>query len=77
MQVIEELYAFISSDETGEGVCGFHTGDGWLAMVAANPARVESLRPMAQKIANLTGAEIKLCKFLIRKEIDTFSPKRD
>jgi hypothetical protein len=48
---IEMMYAYIASDAGGEGLCGFHSPSGWLPMVCADMARVESLRPIAEKLA--------------------------
>ncbi|GAH83034.1 unnamed protein product, partial [marine sediment metagenome] len=49
MPRIEEMYAFVAED-TGpddEGVVGVNTGCGWMPLVGADMARVESLKPIA------------------------------
>ena len=74
-QVIRELYAFIADDQLGEGVTSFQSGDIHWPMVAADKDRVDSLRKMAQIIANQFGKEIKLVRFTAREELETITPK--
>ena len=77
MPRIESIFAFVTED-TGpddEGIIGFNSGIGWVPMVGADMARVESLRPMAQRVANETGKPIKVLKFEIRFDIDKILPK--
>lgn len=74
MPLIEEMYAFISydKDDKDEGICAFHSGYGvWMPMVGADMKRVESLKPIAKQIANMTGKRIKICKFSAREVIET------
>jgi hypothetical protein len=62
---IDELWVFISKDKDGnEGVCGAPIGGTFMPLVAADPARVDSLRRVAQMIVdNSEGHEIILRKF--------------
>ena len=71
MPKIEEMYAFIAEDKgpDDEGIVGFMAGTGWLPMVGADMARVESLKPIARGIANATGTKIKLLRFTQREEL--------
>ena len=65
MPKIEEMYAFIIQD-TGpddEGVIGIMTKNGWLPLVGADMARVESLKPIARGIGNRMGKKVKLVHF--------------
>jgi dihydroorotase-like cyclic amidohydrolase len=39
-------------------------------MIGANMARVESLKPIAKQIANMTGKKIKICKFSTREVLE-------
>jgi hypothetical protein len=71
---IDEMYAFIASDETGEGIIGFRGPEGWVPLVGADMARVDSLRHMAQRIATSQKIAIKLVKFTTRTEIETINP---
>lgn len=71
MPRIEELYAFICED-TGpddEGVMGFLADSGWIPMVGADMARVDSLKPMAQNLARAAGKKVKLVRFTNREEM--------
>lgn len=74
---IERLYVFIAQAEDGdEGVCGFRTPAGeWIAMVAADKKRVESLKPIARQIARDTGKTIYLECFSVREHLETLYPK--
>jgi hypothetical protein len=75
LERIEHIWAFISSDRTGEGICGApYGGLSVVPMIAADEARVESLKPMAQHIAKMYGIQIKLVKFTTREEIEVIKP---
>lgn len=80
MPRITEMYAFVAIDDlddpTDEGICAFKGDDGsWNPMVGADMHRVESYRDLAQVIANVTGQEIKILRFVVREEIGTITPK--
>ena len=64
---IDELYAFIAMHADGqEGICAFRHGEVMLPMVAADWQRVESLLPMAERIAQESGLTITLARFATR-----------
>lgn len=65
---IEKLYCFIAENEIGEGVTGFHTGQGWMPLIGADMKRIDDLIIIAQNIANQTGDKITLCEFTLRTE---------
>jgi hypothetical protein len=75
---IGEIWAYISEDDRGnEGVCGCMLGGTFMAMVAADKARLDQLRPVAQRMArdmrNAPGTlkrKIKLVKFTQRIEVE-------
>lgn len=71
---IENVWLFISSDETGEGIIGMTMGNTFMPLIAADAARLESLRPHARGIAQHTGKTVKLIKFTTREEIETITP---
>lgn len=72
---IEELYAFVAVDETGEGITAFLGPDGtWMPMVGADPARVDSLKLMAQSLAQTSGKKIVLAKFSVREDVEVIEP---
>jgi len=68
---ITRLYAFIATDpEDGdEGIIGFQTDDGqMMPMIGADLARVESLIPMANAIANHSGVDYEIKYFEVCDE---------
>uniref|UniRef100_A0A6H1Z6A3 Uncharacterized protein n=1 Tax=viral metagenome TaxID=1070528 RepID=A0A6H1Z6A3_9ZZZZ len=71
MPRIEEMYAFVAEDSgpEDEGLVGMNTGDGWMPLVGADMARVESLKPIARGIAAATGKKIKIIHFTQREEL--------
>ena len=75
---IEELYAFIATDENGqEGICAFQIESGlWMPMVGADLKRVDSLRPIAKAIHKATGRQIAVCKFTNRQHLEMIGAKR-
>jgi hypothetical protein len=73
---IDEMYAFISSDETGEGVVALTMSDGTtIPMVGADMMRINDLRPIAQDIANHARIKIKLIKLSMREELEEINPQ--
>lgn len=69
---IDQLWVFVSKDEDGnEGVCGAPIGGTFMPLVAADPARVDSLRRVAQMIVdNADGHEIVLRKFSHSEDVE-------
>lgn len=71
MPKIQEMYAFVVED-TGaddEGVIGIQSEEGWLPLVGADMARVESLKPIARGIGNQIGKKVKLVHFTNREDL--------
>ena len=71
---IEVMYAFVVTEAGGEGVCAFQSPGGWIPMVGADMARMDSMRALAKTIARKTGQTIKLIKFSVREELETITP---
>ena len=71
MPRIEGMYAFVAEDSgpDDEGIIGMNTGSGWMPLVGADMARVESLKPIARRVAAETGKKIKILHFTQREEI--------
>jgi hypothetical protein len=73
---IDQLYAFVSSDEKGEGIVGQTVqlmGETvFMPFVCADEKRMESLKPLAKKIAKESGKKIKLIRLSIREEIEEY-----
>lgn len=75
MPKIEQIYAFIAEEEPGdEGITAQLTPSGWMPMIGADMDRAESLREMAQKLADAGGKPIRLVKFETRSEIEVINP---
>lgn len=71
MPKIQEMYAFIVEDSgpDDEGVIGIQSEEGWLPLVGADMARVESLKPIARGIGNKIGKKVKLVHFTNREDL--------
>lgn len=74
LQSIDEVWLFISVDETGEGVVAAPLGDQLVPLIAADEARLSSLRSLAKRVAGMTKKKIKLVKFSVREEIEEIVP---
>ena len=73
---IDEVYLFISVDETGEGVCAAPLlgDDTMVPLIAADKRRMEALIPWAREIARITGKKVQLVKLTAREEIMDIMP---
>lgn len=69
---IDAVWAWISSDETGEGVLAAPIGPGGsiVPLVAADEARLASIRPWALAIGEASGRQIRLIRLSMREEIE-------
>ena len=72
MPQIAEMFAFIVEDSgpEDEGVIGMETARGWLPLVGADMARIDSLRPIAVSISAQLGKTVKLIHFTKREELE-------
>ena len=73
--VVDELYAFLLIDEDGdESVPAVGTEVGMLPLVGADWARIDAMRPIAQRIADENGKEITLARFHLRENLEVIKP---
>lgn len=72
---IETIWAFLSVDETGEGIAGAMMRGQWWQLVTADEKLASTMKPVAQQVATLTGKKIKLVKFTAREEIEEILPE--
>lgn len=76
LEKITELYAFVSSGEDGEGIIGqsmmIAGGIMMMPFVGADKARMESLKPLAKKIAKEGKKKVKLIRLVQREEIEVY-----
>lgn len=73
MPKIERMFAFVSEDTGPDdegiiGVCEPLTGI-FMPMVGADQARIESLLPKAQEVAEVTGKQFRILEFSVRKDV--------
>lgn len=75
MPKINSIYVFIAIDEEpdDEGVVAELIGNNWFPLIAADEARVKSLKPIAKRIAQRTKKKITLAKFKVREDLEVIS----
>lgn len=73
---IDHIWAFLSIDDGGEGVCAAPLANNMLSvpMIAADMRRVESLKPMAQHVSTLFQKPVRLAKFTKREDVEIYQP---
>ena len=75
MPRITEVFAFIAEEgPENEGIVAMMVGDKWMPMLGADMKRIESLRPIAEKMAAIHGQKIILAKFTTRTDIEEIKP---
>jgi hypothetical protein len=72
---IEMIWAALSIDEGGEGVCAAPFGDMTLPLIAADKRRLDQIVPMARSIANVFGKPVRLAKFTKREDVEIYQPR--
>ena len=72
MPKIESIFAFIAVDREpdDEGIVAAYLNGSWMPLVGADPARVESLRPIAKQVAQTTGKKVTLARFKVREDLE-------
>ena len=75
MPRIEEMYAFVAeaSGPDDEGIISMSTDFGWLPLVGADMARVNSLRPIARGIGRQIGKKVTLVYFSNRQDLEVIT----
>lgn len=76
---IDSVYAFVSvdPDDGYEGLVAYPYMNGAISvpLIAADPARLESIRPLAQQCADFFKIKIKLIKLTSREELEVLTPQ--
>ncbi|HUT76640.1 MAG TPA: hypothetical protein VM285_03080 [Polyangia bacterium] len=75
---IKTMWAFVGTDADGdEGVIAFMdpVSREWRPLVGADKERMDSLRPIAQNIADQHGRPVTLVRFDRRSEVEKIHPK--
>lgn len=71
---IDRIWAFLSIDEGGEGVCAAPLGGMTVPLIAADKRRLASLKPIAQTIARKFKKPVRLAKFTAREDVEIYQP---
>ena len=74
MPKIEKVFVFIATDKDvdDEGVVAVRMGEYFLPLVAADQARVDSLRSQAVQVARATGKRVHLVEFSQRRDLESY-----
>jgi hypothetical protein len=68
-------FAICDRDEDDEGVPAFQSPLGPMPLVGADIARVHSLMPVAQQMADESGKPLRIYKFTRREQIGEVTPR--
>lgn len=71
---IDQMWAAVSVDETGEGLCAVNFGGQWWPLIAADEARLEQIRQWAKMLAATEayiGKTIRIIRLSNREELET------
>jgi hypothetical protein len=72
---IETLWAALSLDDGGEGICAAPFGrNRTLPLIAADPTRLEQIIPVAKRIAMMFRKPVRLAKFTKREDVEIYQP---
>jgi hypothetical protein len=69
---IESIHAFVAVDpvDGDEGVMAFYSANGPVPMIAADKRRLDELRPLAERLAEEAGLEVRLLRFDKRTTVE-------
>lgn len=70
---IDAVWAVLSVDpkDNTEGIVAFNTPEGAMPLLAADPARVESILGVARDMKRYTNHKMMLVKFTSREDVET------
>lgn len=71
---IDAIWAAVSSDEGGEGLCAIIIGGVSYPLIAADETRLAWITEQAALLAANTGKTIKIIRLAQRTELRTFHP---
>lgn len=72
---IEHVWAYLSTDNNGEGIAAAPLGPLPLVpLIAADEARMRSIRPLAEQIARVFQRPVRLVKFTQREDVEFITP---
>lgn len=74
-QAINEVWVYLSVDDTGEGVCAAQLKPGmWTTLMAGERRIADMMLPTVREVARLSKRKIRLVKFTMREEIMEIDP---
>jgi hypothetical protein len=77
LERIDQVWAAVSVDEFGEGLCAINIRGQWMPLIAADEARLEDIRRWAKHLAATeayTGKTIRIIRLSNREELETITP---
>lgn len=72
-QTMDEIYAVLSVDENGEGICSMMTEQGGMPMIFGHERMIEFIKPLINKMVKDTGRTLRLVKYKKTEVIQEFS----
>jgi len=69
---ITAIWAAISVDEGGEGLCAVNLNGKWMPLIAADETRLKWVVDQARMLAKASGKRIKIIKMTSRIEVMDF-----
>jgi hypothetical protein len=73
---IDRLFAYVATDDDGEGVAAYQIDGQWMPLVGADEERMRSLKPVAQLVADQSGKRLALVRFEARTDEDYIEPRQ-
>jgi hypothetical protein len=77
MPKITKMFAFVIEDKgpDDEGVPAAMSPDGkWMPLMGADLTRIESLKPIAQQMADQAQKPIRIVEFSVREDVGLITP---
>lgn len=67
---IDEIFVFIASDETGDGIMATAIGNKWMPLITSKREVAMNLRSPARNIGLMQGKKIRLVRFSSRETLE-------
>jgi hypothetical protein len=71
---IEQIWAYLSVDDGGEGVCAAPFANGTIPLIAADKRRLDQLKPTARSLASMFKKPVRLVRFKQREDVEIIQP---
>lgn len=71
-QMIDELFAVLSSDDKGEGIVSMMTPQGGMPMIFGHERNLTMIRPLVKRMAKDTGKKLLIVKFTKSQILEEF-----